>query len=50
MILDVLTVILVLCLVVFVIAATFALVFIALCLYKYNVKDIVYNFNNNKGD
>lgn len=50
MILDVLSGILVLCLIVFVIACTFALVCMAICMYKDDIKDIVYNLKNNKGE
>lgn len=50
MILDTLACILILFLIIFVVAATFALVCIAICIYKYDVKDISYNFKNNKGD
>lgn len=50
MILDVLSGILIVWLIIFVIACTFALVCIAICIYKYDVKDISYNFKNNKGE
>lgn len=41
--------ILILCLIVFVIVATFALVCMAICMYIDDIKDTVYNFKNNKG-
>ena len=50
MILDVLSGILILCLIVFVIACTFALVCMAIGMYKDDIKDIIYNFKNNKGE
>ena len=50
MILDVLTGILVLCLIVFVIACTFALVIMAIGMYKDDIKDILNNLKNNKGE
>ena len=50
MILDVLTGILILWLIVFVIACTFALVCMAIGMYKDDIKDIVYNLKNNKGE
>lgn len=50
MILDVLAGILILWLIVFVIACTFALVLMAIGIYKDDIKDIVDNFRNNKGD
>lgn len=50
MILDALSGILILCLIVFVIACTFALVLMAIGMYKDDIKDIVDNFNNNKGE
>ena len=50
MILDVLSGILILGLIVFLIACTFALVCMAIGMYKDDVKDIVDNFKNNKGD
>lgn len=50
MILDVLAGILVLCLIVFVIACTFALVFMVIGMYKEDIKDIIYNIKNNKGE
>lgn len=50
MILDVLAGILILWLIVFVIACTFVLVLIAIGMYKDDIKDIVDNFKNSKGD
>ena len=50
MILDVLTGILILWLIVFVIACTFALVCMAICMYKDDIKEIIDNFKNNKGE
>ena len=50
MILYVLAGILISCLIVFVIACTFALVIMAISMYKDDVKDIIDNFKNNKGD
>lgn len=50
MILEVLSGILILCLIVFIIACTFALVCMAIGMYKDDIKDIVYNLKNNKGD
>lgn len=50
MVLDVLSGILILCLIVFVIACTFALVLMAIGMYKDDVKDIIDNFKNSKGD
>ena len=50
MILDVLTGILILWLIIFVIACTFALVLMAIGMYKDDIKDIVYNLKNNKGE
>ena len=50
MILDVLTGILIVWLIIFVIACTFALVLMAIGMYKYDIKDIIDNFKNNKGD
>ena len=50
MILDMLTGILVLCLIIFTIAATFALVCMAIGMYKDDIKDIIDNFKNNKGE
>ena len=50
MILDVLAGILILCLIIFVISCTFALVLMAIGMYKDDIKDIIDNFNNNKGD
>ena len=40
--------ILILCLIVFVIVATFALVCMAICMYIDEIKDIIYNLKNNK--
>lgn len=50
MILDVLTGILILGLIVFIIACTFALVLMAIGMYKDDIKDIIYNLKNNKGE
>ena len=50
MILDALTGILILGLIIFTIAATFALVLMAIGMYKDDIKDIIDNFKNNKGD
>ena len=50
MILDVLTGILILWLIVFVIACTFVLVCMAIGMYEDDIKDIIDNFKNNKGD
>lgn len=50
MILDVLASILILWLIVFVIACTFALVLMAIGMYKDDIKDIIDNFKNSKGD
>ena len=50
MILDVLTGILILGLIVFLIACTFALVCIEICMYEVVIKEIVYNLKNNKGE
>ena len=50
MILDVLTGILILWLIIFVIACTFVLVLMAIGMYKDDIKDIIYNIKNNKGD
>ena len=50
MIIDVLSGILIVWLIVFVIACTFALVLIAIGMYKDDIKDILDNFKNNKGD
>ena len=50
MILDVLTCILILWLIVFVIACTFALVCIEICMYEDDIKEIIYNLKNNKGE
>lgn len=50
MVLDVLAGILILWLIVFVIACTFALVLMAIGMYKDDIKEIIYNFKNNKGD
>ena len=40
--------ILILCLIVFVIVAAFALVYMAICMYIDDIKDIIYNLKNNK--
>lgn len=50
MILDVLTGILILWLIVFVISCTFVLVCMAIGMYKDDIKEIVYNLKNNKGE
>ena len=50
MILDVLSGILIVWLIIFVIACTFVLVLMAIGMYKGDIKDIIYNFKNNKGD
>lgn len=50
MILDVLSGILILGLIVFIIACTFALVCIEICMYDDDIKDIFHNFKNNKGE
>lgn len=50
MILDVLTGILILGLIVFIIACTFALLCIEICMYEDDIKEIVYNLKNNKGE
>ena len=50
MILDVLSGILILWLIVFVIACTFVLVLMAIGMYKDDIKEIVYNIKNNKGE
>ena len=50
MVLDVLSGILILWLIVFVIACTFSLVLMAIGMYKDDIKDIIDNFKNNKGD
>ena len=50
MILDVLSGILIVWLIIFVIACTFALVLMAIGMYKENIKDIVSNFKNSKGE
>lgn len=50
MILDVLSGILILSLIVFTIAVTFALVCIEICMYEDDIKDIIDNFKNNKGE
>lgn len=50
MIIDLLTGILVLWLIIFVIACTFALVLMAIGMYKDDIKDIIDNFKNSKGD
>ena len=50
MILDVLSGILVLCLIIFTIAATFALLLIAIGIDKYDIEDIIDSLKNNKGE
>ena len=50
MILDVLSGILILSLIVFLIACTFALVCIEICMYEDDIKEIIYNLKNNKGE
>lgn len=50
MILDVLAGILISCLIVFVIDCTFVLVCMAIGMYKDDIKHIVYNLKNNKGE
>lgn len=50
MVLDVLSGILILCLIVFVIACTFALLLMAIGMYNDDIKDIVHNLKNNKGE
>ena len=50
MILDVLAGILILGLIVFLIACTFALVLMAIGMYKDDIKDIIDNLKNNKGE
>lgn len=50
MILDVLSGILIVWLIIFVIACTFVLVLMAIGMYKDDIKDIVYNLKNNKGE
>ena len=50
MILDVLSGILIVWLIIFVIACTFALVLMAIGMYNDDIKDIIYNFKNNKGE
>lgn len=50
MILDVLSGILILGLIVFIIACTFALVCIEICMYEDDIKDIIHNLKNNKGE
>lgn len=50
MILDVLSGILIVWLIIFVIACTFALVLIAISMYKDDIKDIVNNLKENKGE
>ena len=50
MILDMLAGILILGLIVFLIACTFALVCIAISMYKEDIKEIIDNFKNNKGE
>lgn len=50
MILDVLSGILIVWLIIFVISCTFALVIMAIDMYKDDIKDIIYKFKNNKGE
>ena len=50
MIIDVLSGILIVWLIIFVIACTFALVLMAIGMYKDDIKDIIDNFNSSKGD
>lgn len=50
MILDVLAGILILGLIVFLIACTFVLVCIEICMYEDDIKDIISNFKNSKGE
>ena len=50
MILDVLSGILIVWLIIFVISCTFALVIMAIDMYKDDIKNIIHNFKNNKGD
>lgn len=50
MIIDVLSGILIVWLIIFVIACTFALVLTAIGMYKDDIKDIIDNFKNNKGE
>ena len=50
MILDVLSGILIVWLIIFVIACTFALVLMVIGMYKDDIKEIVYNIKNNKGE
>ena len=50
MILDMLAGILILGLIVFLIVCTFALVCIEICMYEDDIKEIIYNLKNNKGE
>ena len=50
MILDMLAGILILGLIVFLIACTFALVCMAISMYEDDIKDILYNLKNSKGE
>lgn len=50
MILDMLEDILILGLIVFLIACTFALVCIEICMYEDDIKDIIDNLKKNKGE
>lgn len=50
MVLDVLSCILIVWLIIFVIACTFVLVLMAIGMYKDDIKDIVNNLKNNKGE
>lgn len=50
MILDVLSGILIVWLIIFVIACAFALVCIEICMYEDDIKEIIYNLKNNKGE
>lgn len=50
MILDVLLAILIVWLIIFVISCTFALVLMAIGMYKDDIKDVIYNFKNKKGE
>ena len=50
MIIDVLSGILIVWSLIFVIACTFALVLMAICMYKDDIKEIIYNLKNNKGE
>lgn len=50
MVLDVLSCILIVWLTIFVISCTFALVLMAIDMYKDDIKDILNNLKNNKGE